>query len=350
MSDKVWLEYIWLDGYETPNLRSKLKVMELEDTFPKPEDLPVWNFDGSSTQQAPGSSSECLLKPVRCYNDGTNTVYVFCEVLNPDGTPHETNTRAKLKDIYNNTKSQKFWWGFEQEYFITKDFAPLGFPTGGYPRPQGLYYCGVGGNQVVGREFVQSHLHWCLTMGIELTGINAEVAVGQWEYQCFAKDTLKACDDLWMSRYLLYRLAEKQGWDIDITPKPVTGDWNGSGCHTNFSTKDMRKNWSKDKMLQLMDKFHQRHNEHIQGYGQDNHKRLTGQHETQHISKFSYGVGDRGASIRIPNSVEQNDWKGYIEDRRPASNIDPYVVAYLITETTTYEDLGLPEDEYFGSD
>lgn len=351
MSDKVWLEYIWLDGYETPNLRSKVKVMDLDDTFPNPEDLPVWNFDGSSTHQAPGDSSECLLKPVRCYNDGTNTVYVLCEVMNTDGSPHSSNKRATLRETYRRTKNQKFWWGFEQEYFITKDFQPLGFPSGGYPKPQGLYYCGVGGNQVVGRDFVQRHLQWCLRMGIELTGINAEVAVGQWEYQCFAKDTLKACDDLWVSRYLLYRLAESNEWDIDISPKPVTGDWNGSGCHTNFSTKEMRKDWSKEKMMKLMDRFKVRHNDHILGYGQDNHKRLTGQHETQHISKFSFGVGDRGASIRIPNSVEQNDWNGYIEDRRPASNIDPYVVADLIVETTTNENLGLFEEaEHYGAD
>ncbi len=351
MSDKVLLEYIWLDGYETPNLRSKVKVMELDDTFPNPEELPVWNFDGSSTEQAPGNSSECLLKPVRCYNDGTNTVYVMCEVLNKDGTSHKSNSRSKLKEIYKSTKENKFWWGFEQEYFITKDFQPLGFPSGGYPKPQGLYYCGVGGNQVVGREFVLTHLQWCLQMGIEITGINAEVAVGQWEYQCFAKDTMKACDDLWMSRYLLYRLAEEKGWDINISPKPVVGDWNGSGCHTNFSTKEMRKDWSKEKMLNLMDKFRLRHEEHIRGYGKGNEKRLTGNHETQHINCFSYGVGDRGASIRIPNSVEQNGWKGDIEDRRPASNIDPYVVAALITETTTNDCLGLhEEDDIFGAD
>ena len=342
--DKIFLEYIWLDGYETQNLRSKVKVLELDDTFPRPEDLPVWNFDGSSTRQAPGNSSECLLKPVRCYNDGSSTVYVLCEVLNADGTPHETNKRASLKRLHDTTKSEKYWWGFEQEYFITKDFKPLGFPAEGYPKPQGLYYCGVGTNQVVGREFVKNHLRWCLDMGIELTGINAEVAIGQWEYQCFAKDTLKACDDLWMSRYLLYRLAEEYGWDIDISPKPTTGNWNGSGCHTNFSTREMRKEYSKEKMINLMEKMKINHQKHILGYGEDNSKRLTGQHETQHIQKFSFGVGDRGASIRIPNDVEQNNFCGYIEDRRPASNCNPYVVSRLIVETTSNENLGLSSE------
>ena len=353
--EKFFLEYIWLDGYETPNLRSKIKVYELDDAFPDVKDLPIWNFDGSSTKQAPGSKSECLLKPVRTYNDGTSKIYVLCEVLNSDHTPHKTNHRAKLLDVHRDTKKKGFWWGFEQEYFITENFQPLGFPSGGYPRPQGQYYCGAGSNQVVARSFAEQHLLWCLEMGIELTGINAEVAVGQWEYQCFAKDTLKACDDLWMSRYLLYILAEQKSWDIDLNPKPVSGDWNGSGCHTNFSFKDMRKNWSCEKMEDLMKKFKASHAKHIAVYGKENEKRLTGDHETQHIDKFSWGVGDRGASIRIPESVKQNNWNGYIEDRRPASNIDPYRVAKAIVETT----LDLSEsvnksiedaEDYFGSD
>ena len=333
--NKIILEYVWLDGYKTPNLRSKIKVMDCLTAGVDLGDVPEWNYDGSSTRQAPGSDSECLLKPVRIYNAGGRNYIVLCEVMNSDGTPHETNQRAALRDTLGSVPDQNFWWGFEQEYFITKDFKPLGFPDGGYPKPQGLYYCGVGGNQVVGREMVNNHMQECLPHGMDITGVNAEVAVGQWEYQCFNKDTLKACDDLWVSRYLLYKEAEQYGWDIDITPKPVTGDWNGSGCHTTFSTEEMRTTGGIDYISKLMSRFGTNHEQHINGYGEDNDRRLTGDHETQRIDTFSWGVGDRGASIRVPNAMKQNNWVGYIEDRRPASNCDPYKVANLIVKTTS---------------
>tara|TARA_B100000686_G_scaffold329927_1_gene391600 strand:- start:740 stop:1750 length:1011 start_codon:yes stop_codon:yes gene_type:complete len=332
---KIVLEYVWLDGYKTPNLRSKIKVMDWREDidFLKLKHIPAWNYDGSSTMQAPGNESECLLTPVRLYKGG-DTVIVFCEVMNPDGSSHDTNQRARLRDTLAKNDDNSFWWGFEQEYFITKDFKPLGFPEGGYPKPQGLYYCGVGGNQVVGREMVMQHMSACLHRGMDITGVNAEVAVGQWEYQCFNKDTLKACDDLWVSRYLLYKEAESYGWDIDISPKPVSGDWNGSGCHTNFSTEEMRTTGGSEYIVKLMGRFKDSHEEHIEGYGENNDMRLTGDHETQRIDTFSWGVGDRGASIRIPNAMKQKNWVGYIEDRRPASNCDPYKVARLIIKTT----------------
>ena len=333
--NKIILEYVWLDGYQTPNLRSKIKVMDWDGD---PEefdccDIPEWNFDGSSTKQAPGSESECLLKPVRLYTSGLGRHLVMCEVMNSDGTPHRSNKRSTLRGTLDNTEDREFWWGFEQEYFITKGFKPLGFPDGGYPKPQGLYYCGVGGNQVVGREMVNHHMHECLHHGMDITGVNAEVAVGQWEYQCFNTDTLKACDDLWMSRFLLYQEAESYGYDINITPKPVGGDWNGSGCHTNFSTKEMRTTGGQVYIENLMTNFKTNHAQHIAGYGEGNEQRLTGDHETQRIDTFTWGVGDRGASIRVPNAMVRDNWIGYIEDRRPASNCDPYKVANLIITT-----------------
>ena len=236
---KQRLECIWLDGYKPePNLRSKIKIVDLPHPFVL-EDVPDWSFDGSSTQQAEGNFSDCILKPVRVYHSFDikewPTSYILCEVYNPDGTPHPSNTRASIKN------DEDFWFGFEQEYFIrnSKTGQILGHDTN--HMGQGKFYCGVGSSQVSGREFVEHHLSLCLNAGIDITGINAEVALGQWEYQVFSKGTLQAGDDLWMSRYLLMKLAEMYEYTIDLHPKPlVYGDWNGSGLHTNFSTEKMR--------------------------------------------------------------------------------------------------------------
>jgi glutamine synthetase len=331
LNHSIFLEYIWLDGHTTPNLRSKTKIVKAEgfDGIP-----PVWNYDGSSTGQASGNYSECILQPVRTYKWQPNHFLVLCEVMTPDGSPHASNTRAKLRELSDAFNSSEYWWGFEQEYFLTKGDRPLGFPETGYPAPQGPYYCGVGGNQTKGRVLVEAHMRACLDLGIELTGINAEVAIGQWEFQCFSENTLKACDDLWVSRYLLHRMSEEIGYGVDLHPKPVSGDWNGSGCHTNFSTERMRTTGGQEYITNICESLAKRHKEHICEYGEGNENRLTGLHETQHIGQFSFGVADRGASIRIPVSVAQNNWTGYLEDRRPASNCDPYTVARMIVETT----------------
>ncbi|MCL4128517.1 UNVERIFIED_CONTAM: hypothetical protein GTU68_031596 [Idotea baltica] len=209
---------------------------------------------------------------------------------------------------------------------------PIGFPEEGFPAPQGPYYCAVGSENVAGREFVEEHLDACLDAGIDVTGVNAEVMLGQWEYQVFGKGGKKASDDLIASRYLLYRISESYGVQIDISPKPVKGDWNGSGMHANFSNKEMREIGGKELFKSICESFRPLHKEHIALYGSDNDQRLTGAHETQSIDKFSYGVSDRGASIRIPISVIE-DWKGYLEDRRPASNADPYLVTNRIIKT-----------------
>jgi glutamine synthetase len=330
---KVKLEYVWLDGYKPePNLRSKVKIIEVNSKEDL-ENIPEWGFDGSSTKQAEGHFSDCYLKPVRGYVKSSIseycTVYVLCEVLNSDGKPHETNDRAKLgKD------DEEFWVGFEQEYFIRSGHhkSIIGFNNGGIIDPQGTYYCGVGG-QMVGRSLTEQHLDMCLEYGIGIEGTNAEVALGQWEYQVFAKGKLKSADDLWMSRYFLYKIAEKYGYQIELHPKPLTtGDWNGSGLHTNFSNKRMRETGGEKYFKSIFASFESRMNEHIENYGSDNHLRLTGKHETQSINKFSWGVSDRGASIRVPKVVGET-WKGYLEDRRPASNANPYCILNVICES-----------------
>ena len=328
---KSKLEYLWLDGYEpTANIRSKTRIEE--DFSGKLEDCPTWSFDGSSTKQAEGGSSDCLLKPVAIYPDPArrNGYLVMTEVLNPDGTPHASNSRATIDD-----EDDGFWFGFEQEYFImdTATQLPLGFPVGGYPGPQGLYYCSVGGRNTWGRDLVEEHADLCLDAGLQFEGINQEVAAGQWEFQLFAKGAKKAGDEIWVARYMLQRLTESYGYYIEYHPKPIKGDWNGSGMHANFSNNLLRTCGSKEVYEKVCEAFRPVTKEHIAVYGEYNDERLTGKHETASISDFSYGVSDRGASIRIPIMTVERGWKGWLEDRRPASNADPYKVAAVIVKT-----------------
>jgi glutamine synthetase len=330
---KYKLEYIWLDGYEpTPNLRSKTTIKEF-DEFPTLAELPMWGFDGSSTRQAEGHSSDCGLKPVAVFPDSTrkNGVLVMAEVMLPNGDPHPTNARATILD------DPGTWFGFEQEYFFYQNGRPLGFPAEGYPAPQGEYYTGVGYKNVgdLARELVENHLDLCLDAGINHEGINAEVAKGQWEFQIFGKGSKKAADEMWVARYLLERLCERYDVDIVWHCKPIKGDWNGSGMHCNFSTEYMRTKGGKEYFEELMAAFDKYKNEHIAVYGPDNHLRLTGLHETQSIDKFNYGIANRGASIRVPHSFVNAGYKGYLEDRRPNSAGDPYKIASRILQTVS---------------
>ena len=254
----------------------------------------------------------------------------MCEVLKDDRLPHETNTRSEIPQ---DLDDEETWFGFEQEYTIIKNGKPLGFPENGYAEPQGDYYCGVGTGVVSGRKLAEEHLDVCLLAGLDITGINAEVMLGQWEYQLFGRGAKKVSDDLWLSRFLLKRIAEFHNLEISFHPKPVKGDWNGSGLHCNFSTKEMREVGGEEMFEAVCNFLSLLHEEHINVYGSDNDKRLTGLHETQSIEKFSYGVSDRGASIRIPLSTVENDWKGYLEDRRPSANADPYKITYAIMST-----------------
>ena len=332
----IKLEYVWLDGYNPePNLRSKVKMITVpEDYDPMLDEVPEWSYDGSSTQQAEGNFSDCVLKPVKVYPNvmddkfgNFGAYFVMCEVMNPDGTPHSTNTRSKIKK-----EDDNLWFGYEQEYTLMKEGKPLGFPKDGYPEPQGKYYCGVGNNIIQGREFVEEHMSVCIDAGITITGINAEVMMGQWEYQVFSQGVQNAGDDLWISRYILYLMSERYGYTIELHPKPVQGDWNGSGLHCNFSSKEMRESGGEDLFNTIFDVLESRHVEHIENYGSSNDMRLTGLHETQSIDKFSWGVSDRGASIRIPLATSEG-WKGYVEDRRPASNADPYRIGKVIQDS-----------------
>jgi glutamine synthetase len=335
---KLKLEYIWLDGY-TPvaGLRSKTKIVDGDPAKFSLADCPMWGFDGSSTKQAEGKSSDCLLKPVAMFPDSTrkNGFLVMTEVLMPDGSPHPSNTRATVED------DEGAWFGFEQEYFFYQNGAPLGWPEDGFPGPQGPYYTGVGYKSVgdIARNIVEEHIDICVDAGINIEGINAEVAKGQWEFQIFGKGSFTAADQMWVARYIMLRLGEEYGVDVEFHCKPIRGvyndplDWNGSGMHANFSTTHMREVGGKPYFEKLMEAFNKYRDEHIAVYGPDNHLRLTGLHETQSIDKFSYGIADRGASIRVPHSFVNAGYKGYLEDRRPNSSGDPYAIASRIIRT-----------------
>jgi glutamine synthetase len=325
-------EYIWIDGTQpTAKLRSKTKVLA------DGAELPIWGFDGSSTNQAPGDKSDCVLKPVFSCPDpirGGDNVLVLCEVLTIDMQPHPTNTRAGCAAVAEEFASQEPIFGIEQEYTFFKDGRPLGFPTGGFPAPQGGYYCGVGADEVFGRDIVEAHMDACLEAGLHISGINAEVMPGQWEFQVGPVAAPQVADELWIARWLLYRIAEEFEVAATLDPKPVKGDWNGAGAHTNFSTKAMRENY--DAIITACEALGKRVDEHVAGYGAEIEHRLTGLHETAPWSEYSYGVSDRGASVRIPWQVKE-DGKGYIEDRRPNANCDPYVTTRLIVETCCTE-------------
>ena len=325
------LEYIWLDGTEpTTQLRSKTKIVK---SFGRDGgEAPIWAFDGSSTNQAVGSDSDCVLKPVRLYpnplEEGNHTL-VLCEVWNVDDTPHKTNTRRILEELITDVEDDiDEWVGFEQEYTLFENGLPFGWPEIGEPPPQGDYYCG----RNAGEEIVTEHTNACIEAGVSIVGTNAEVMLGQWEYQIGAGGSLHMSDDLWIARWLMEKICYKHGVTVSLDPKPIEGDWNGAGCHTNFSTKYTRGHGGDEFIFKACMDLDKVHKEHMAEYGEGNERRLTGLHETQAIDEFNWGVSDRGASIRIPWQVEK-DGCGYLEDRRPSANCDPYRVSKKLIET-----------------
>ena len=324
-------EYIWVDGGEpTKKLRSKTKVLPSGTT-----EFPMWSFDGSSTNQAEGHNSDCLLQPVFSCPDpirGGEDVLVLCEVLSADGTPHPSNTRALLREVAARHAAHDPWFGIEQEYTMFSRGRPLGWPEGGYPAPQGPFYCGVGADEVFGREIAEEHLQACVDAGLKIYGINAEVMPGQWEFQIGTGGPLDVSDHLLVARWLLYRIGEDHEVSMTLDAKPVRGDWNGAGAHTNFSTKAMRSEGGMAVIEQAMVALAAKAPLHVANYGDGIEQRLTGRHETCDYRHFKYGVSDRGASVRIPPATVA-DGMGYFEDRRPCANIDPYVVCRLLIDT-----------------
>ena len=344
-------EYIWID--EKGNLRSKSRY--LKSFFSEFKDIPEWNFDGSSTGQAPVENSEIVIKSKAMFRDPFRVQYqtcdggrvyphklILCDTYKPDGTPTKDNNRVWAKEIFDRAYEEEPWFGLEQEYFLIDPVTlkPLGFPLEGEPKEQGQYYCSAGFENNFGREIAEEHLMACLTAGIKISGINSEVAPGQWEFQIGPCVGIEVGDHLWVARYLLQRIAEKHKVIVNFEPKPVKGDWNGSGCHTNYSTEEMREGTDEKTGLEYInnaiEKLSFKHDEHMALYGSGNELRMTGKYETAQFDKFTSGIANRTASIRIPNTTIKNK-KGYLEDRRPSSNMDPYLVTGIIFNTTVLE-------------
>ncbi|CAK9203119.1 unnamed protein product [Sphagnum troendelagicum] len=334
---EIIAEYIWIGGSGT-DLRSKART--LPGPVTDPLELPKWNYDGSSTGQAPGEDSEVILYPQAIFKDPFrrgNNILVICDAYTPQGDAIPTNKRAGAADIFSKKEvaEEETWFGLEQEYtLLQKDVNwPLGFPLGGFPPPQGPYYCGIGAEKAFGRDLVNAHYKACLYAGIQISGVNGEVMPGQWEFQVGPALGISAADQLWAARYILERITEIAGVVLSLDPKPIEGDWNGAGCHTNYSTKSMREEGGYAIIVEAINKLGLRHKEHIASYGEGNERRLTGRLETADINSFSWGVANRGASIRVGRDTKK-EGKGYFEDRRPASNMDPYVVTSMIANTT----------------
>lgn len=349
MATSLTAEYVWVGG--RGELRSKARVFHAGGTlaadlskFTTADAFPVWNYDGSSTEQAPGSDSEILLHPAAVYpcpfRKGNN-VLVMCECKTPAGKSAGKNNRSFAKALFDQKLDEAPWFGIEQEFFLmdVKTGMPTGWPSDGLPEPQFQYYCSVGGANAFGRACVDETLANLIAAGLEVSGINAEVAPGQWEYQIGPAEGINSGDQLWISRYILERTAEKYGFKIDYEPKPIQGDWNGSGCHTNYSTAPMRADGGLEVIKAAMDSLAAKHDRHMAHYGANNRARMTGAHETASYDKFSFDYANRGCSVRIGRDTEA-DGKGYFEDRRPGSNMDPYLVTGLIFQTTC-----LPDDK-----
>lgn len=331
--DDTLAEYIWIDGFG--ELRSKIKVLQ-ESRHHSIETMPVWNFDGSSTNQAPTNQSEILLRPVRIYKNPFhyNSLLVLCDTyIQEEGTvkimPHRSNSRYDALSKFELVDYIKPWFGIEQEYYML-DSDNHAFGQSGKMPNQGKYYCGTLGSIIKGRTLAETHMTACLYAGLKISGMNAEVGPSQWEYQVGPVEGLEAADQLWVSRYILLRLAEEAGITISFHPKPLGSEWNGSGAHTNFSTLQTRLPGGYNEILRIIEQLRETHEDYVKNCGYDSRLRLTGEHETAAMNVFTSGVGSRDTSIRIPRDTF-NKKCGYFEDRRPSANFDPYIVCAALT-------------------
>lgn len=362
IQDKILLEYIWIDADNNTRFKTKIvsksQLSDYENLITVLED---WNFDGSSTGQAEGRDSDVLIRPRALYPNPfvsyIESYLVMCDCWNKDGTPHPTNQRVKLVETYSQCSDQEPIFGIEQEYVIfdrfytpdkglkiidLEDGSSAGYSTPTPYKwikhnepgmgPQGPYYCGAGGGVSLGREVSNIHLELCLKAGLDICGTNGEVMASQWEYQIGPLPPVELCDQMWISRYILHRVSEQYECVVSLHPKPYKGNWNGSGAHTNFSTRVMREPGGIEEIKSGCEKLSHTHSAHMEVYGSENEQRMSGVHETSSMDKFTWAISNRGCSVRIPLNVVNNGC-GYLEDRRPGSNADPYLVCEKICST-----------------
>ena len=347
-------EYVWISDYKLPIIRSKVRVLPELHTLCTDQLLDLeldWSYDGSSTGEASAEkNTEVVLKPVKVYIDplheSTESVkyyIVLCETYNCDGiTPCLNNNRRSTVDILERNKDNKELFGIEQEYFVLPhpyDSKPMIDLMDTY-EASGKYYCGVGTKHIshTERVIVDEHIKACAAAGVHIFGTNKEVAPHQWEYQIGTCTGLEVADDLWIARYLIERISEKYGMYVTLHPKPFNSDrYNGSGAHTNVSTDLLRNSTDHTTILGLVEKLERVHSEHMELYGDYNNLRMSGTCETSSFEQFTYGVGSRSSSVRIPTKTWDNKC-GYIEDRRPSANMDPYLVVAKIIDTFNRSD------------
>ena len=326
------LEYVWIGG--KGERRSKTRIINF--LIRNVNDIPNWTSDGSSTEQADSNGmTEIILAPCKYFlnpllnnkNITCDNYIVLCETFDINMVALPSNYREKALRIFNKGLSEEPWFGIEQEYIMchtnqkNKDKCLSS---------DSRHYCGTQLNSVE-RTIVEEHMSACLYAKIKYAGLNSEVTQSQWEYQIGPCEGIDAADHLTIANFLLERIAEKYNVHICYFPK-LFFDKNGSGCHTNFSTYKTRSEGGIKEIRYFMEKLENNHEEHIEVYGENNDKRLTGLHETSSCTHFSYGVGTRNTSVRIPTLVEK-DGCGYFEDRRPAANCDPYQVTAIIFKT-----------------
>ncbi|XP_064483243.1 glutamine synthetase-like isoform X2 [Ornithodoros turicata] len=338
--DVVFVTYVFVDG-SLQNVRCKTRALSFQPRTP--QECPEWTFCGIGTYQYTdaGPKSEFYLVPVALFKDpfiGGRNMLVLCEVLDQDRKPIPTNTRRSCYKAMENAAGDEPWFGIEQEYVILeKDDRPIGWPRdGGEVKQYGPYFYGVGTGNVAGRCVSIAHMKACAYAGVKICGVNAEVHLAQWEYQVGPLPGVEAGDHLWISRYILHRIAEEFGVKVTFNPKPYYDpDWLGSGGHINFSTRQMRQIDGIAFIKGAIEKLQAKADEHLVLYdpegGKSNARRLIGTLGTP-TKQFDAMASSREVSIRIPRLVDDAGC-GYLEDRRPGANVEPYRATEAIVNT-----------------